>query len=556
MPAAIRSSGQMWNAAGEQQDTKFVIPDSSYARALRRRRSTTAASTARSTRRRWARRRTSASWRRRPRSTARTTRRSRSRRAGTVRVVDGDGATLLEHEVDAGDIWRMCQTQGRADPGLGASSRSRAPARPARPRSSGSTRRAPHDAELLKKVRPALDELDTDGPADRDPARRRGDALHARARPRRRGHDLRHRQRPARLPHRPLPDPRARDEREDALDRAAHERRRPVRDGRRRVGAQARPAVPEGEPPALGLARGVPRARGVAGDARREDRQRAREAPRRDARPGDRQRARERPLAVAQGAASSTTAAATSTSRCTGRRSSPAQTEDAELAEPLRGAWPSGSRADEEQIVAELAAVQGEPVDLGGYYRPDPARVDAVMRPSATLARRWRRCPSPASPVQRCEGCLTCRHGPRAARARRPVSDPRGRQPGPAAGGPQPLHRPTSPLVEALEREGAGWARERAREVGARVGRRADRAGASRPTRTRRGCKTHDRYGHRIDEVEFHPRVARAHGARASRTSCTALPWTSIAARRARRPHGAVPHAPRRPRAASAARSR
>ncbi|MGH3026520.1 MAG: NADP-dependent isocitrate dehydrogenase, partial [Gaiellaceae bacterium] len=31
MPAAIRSSGQMWNAAGDQQDAKFVIPDSSYA---------------------------------------------------------------------------------------------------------------------------------------------------------------------------------------------------------------------------------------------------------------------------------------------------------------------------------------------------------------------------------------------------------------------------------------------------------------------------------------------------------------------------------------------
>src|ERR1700754_430163 len=31
MPAMIRASGQMWNAAGEQQDTKFVIPDSSYA---------------------------------------------------------------------------------------------------------------------------------------------------------------------------------------------------------------------------------------------------------------------------------------------------------------------------------------------------------------------------------------------------------------------------------------------------------------------------------------------------------------------------------------------
>src|ERR1019366_1601343 len=31
IPAAIRSSGQMWNADGEQQDTKFVIPDHAYA---------------------------------------------------------------------------------------------------------------------------------------------------------------------------------------------------------------------------------------------------------------------------------------------------------------------------------------------------------------------------------------------------------------------------------------------------------------------------------------------------------------------------------------------
>jgi len=42
--------------------------------------------------------------------------------------------------------------------------------------------------------------------------------------------------------------------------------------------------------------------------------------------------------------------------------------------------------ADEQAIVAELADVQGEPVDLGGYYRADAARVDAVMRPSATFA--------------------------------------------------------------------------------------------------------------------------------------------------------------------------
>jgi isocitrate dehydrogenase len=32
-----------------------------------------------------------------------------------------------------------------------------------------------------------------------------------------------------------------------------------------------------------------------------------------------------------------------------------------------------------------LLAVQGAPVDLGGYYRPDPAKADAVMRPSKTF---------------------------------------------------------------------------------------------------------------------------------------------------------------------------
>ena len=35
MPAAIRSSGQMWNSDGELQDTKFVIPDHSYAPRVR-----------------------------------------------------------------------------------------------------------------------------------------------------------------------------------------------------------------------------------------------------------------------------------------------------------------------------------------------------------------------------------------------------------------------------------------------------------------------------------------------------------------------------------------
>ncbi len=41
--------------------------------------------------------------------------------------------------------------------------------------------------------------------------------------------------------------------------------------------------------------------------------------------------------------------------------------------------------ANEAHIAEELLAVQGKPVDLGGYYRPDQAKTDAVMRPSAKL---------------------------------------------------------------------------------------------------------------------------------------------------------------------------
>ncbi|WP_431797565.1 NADP-dependent isocitrate dehydrogenase [Microbacterium kunmingense] len=40
---------------------------------------------------------------------------------------------------------------------------------------------------------------------------------------------------------------------------------------------------------------------------------------------------------------------------------------------------------NEQRIVDELVAVQGSPVEIGGYYRPDPERVEKVMRPSATL---------------------------------------------------------------------------------------------------------------------------------------------------------------------------
>ncbi|MET0977656.1 MAG: NADP-dependent isocitrate dehydrogenase [Paeniglutamicibacter terrestris] len=61
-----------------------------------------------------------------------------------------------------------------------------------------------------------------------------------------------------------------------------------------------------------------------------------------------------------------------------------AQTKDAELATAFK-AVSEALGSNEEAIVAELAAVQGAPVELGGYYRPVEAKVAAIMRPSATL---------------------------------------------------------------------------------------------------------------------------------------------------------------------------
>ena len=61
-----------------------------------------------------------------------------------------------------------------------------------------------------------------------------------------------------------------------------------------------------------------------------------------------------------------------------------AQTEDAELAAAFAAL--AKTLAEQEQaIVAELIAVQGSPVEIGGYYQPDAARASTVMRPSTTL---------------------------------------------------------------------------------------------------------------------------------------------------------------------------
>lgn len=61
-----------------------------------------------------------------------------------------------------------------------------------------------------------------------------------------------------------------------------------------------------------------------------------------------------------------------------------AQSVDAELAAAFAGVAADLSE-NEDVIIGELVAVQGSPVDLGGYYLPDAAKVAAIMRPSATL---------------------------------------------------------------------------------------------------------------------------------------------------------------------------
>ncbi|EKS37576.1 NADP-dependent isocitrate dehydrogenase [Afipia clevelandensis] len=61
-----------------------------------------------------------------------------------------------------------------------------------------------------------------------------------------------------------------------------------------------------------------------------------------------------------------------------------AQTEDPELQAKFKGLAEVLAQ-NEEKIVAELAAVQGQPADIGGYYLPDAAKCASVMRPSKTL---------------------------------------------------------------------------------------------------------------------------------------------------------------------------
>jgi isocitrate dehydrogenase len=82
--------------------------------------------------------------------------------AGSVRVVDADGKALMEHDVEPGDIWRMCQTKRPVieDWVKLAVDRARATGWPA---VFWLDETRPHDQQVLEVVRPALEQLETDG---------------------------------------------------------------------------------------------------------------------------------------------------------------------------------------------------------------------------------------------------------------------------------------------------------------------------------------------------------------------------------------------------------
>jgi isocitrate dehydrogenase len=161
MPAMIRNSGHMWGPDGKEADTLAVIPDSSYAGIYQMVIEDCRAHGAYD-----------------PKTMgtvpnvglmAQAAEEYGSHdktfeipAAGTVRVVDQAGKTIFEHAVQAGDIWRMCQTKDVAvrDWVKLAVSRARLTGTPA---VFWLDESRPHDANIIAKVRAYLPEHDTSG---------------------------------------------------------------------------------------------------------------------------------------------------------------------------------------------------------------------------------------------------------------------------------------------------------------------------------------------------------------------------------------------------------
>src|SRR5690606_28386 len=161
MPAMIRDSGKMWNAQGERQDPKAVLPDSSYAgiyqAVIDDCRANGAFDPA-----------TMGSvpnvglMAQKAEEYGSHDKTFEIASAGTVRVVDAAGTTLLEHEVAEGDIWRACQTKDVPvqDWVKLAVTRARATGAPA---VFWLDEARAHDAQVIAKVERYLQDHDTEG---------------------------------------------------------------------------------------------------------------------------------------------------------------------------------------------------------------------------------------------------------------------------------------------------------------------------------------------------------------------------------------------------------
>ena len=161
MPAMIRSSGRMWNAGGQLQDTKAVIPDSSYAGIYQavidfcKEYGAFDPATMGSVSNVGLMAQKAEEYGSHDKT-------FEIASAGTVRVVDSAGRVLMQHAVQEGDIWRMCQVKDAPirDWVKLAVARARATQAPA---VFWLDKQRPHDAQLIAKVDKYLAEHDTKG---------------------------------------------------------------------------------------------------------------------------------------------------------------------------------------------------------------------------------------------------------------------------------------------------------------------------------------------------------------------------------------------------------
>ena len=161
MPAMIRTSGQMWNKDGQQQDTKAVIPDSSYASLYQ--------ATIDFCKENGAFDPTTMGTVPNVGLMAQKAEEYGSHDKtfeiasnGKVAVIDAKGTTLLEHTVQEGDIWRMCQTKDAPIEDWVKLAVSRAKAMQS-PAIFWLDKHRAHDAEIIKKVERYLGNHDTTG---------------------------------------------------------------------------------------------------------------------------------------------------------------------------------------------------------------------------------------------------------------------------------------------------------------------------------------------------------------------------------------------------------